>query len=249
MSIHVFYVPGTNMIGSATWQNASINTFNSYDQYKRLTNIAVNGTNVYGDTWPEIQAITNTFLQKKWRHCNRVSDALLKNDTILTRDSEKISSGFISLRRDKQVERERNVFTRERSGRLHKRMKWATSQARRNGFGWRVAVAAFHLRIKLRWTKKRRLACPAIAFGDGGRLRSPFFLLFKNALMGLPSFHSGYPAFLQKKWRRERDSNPRRSFPLTTFPMWRLRPLNHLSDVLFNITLVFNNFNRKNEVF
>ena len=26
-----------------------------------------------------------------------------------------------------------------------------------------------------------------------------FFLLFKNALMGLPSFHSGYPAFLQKK--------------------------------------------------
>ena len=25
-----------------------------------------------------------------------------------------------------------------------------------------------------------------------------FFLLFKNALMGLPSFHSGYPAFLQK---------------------------------------------------
>ena len=41
------YVPGTNMIGSAAWQNASINTVNTYDQYKRLTNIAVNNTNVY----------------------------------------------------------------------------------------------------------------------------------------------------------------------------------------------------------
>ena len=29
----------------------------------------------------------------------------------------------------------------------------------------------------------------------------PFFLAFKNAFMGLPSFHSGYPAFLTKKWR------------------------------------------------
>ena len=44
------YRPGTNMIGSATWQNASINTVNTYDQYKRLTNIAVNGANVYGYT-------------------------------------------------------------------------------------------------------------------------------------------------------------------------------------------------------
>ena len=50
MSLHVFHVPGTNMIGSATWQNASINTINTYDQYKRLTNIAVNGANVYGYT-------------------------------------------------------------------------------------------------------------------------------------------------------------------------------------------------------
>ena len=44
------YVPGTNMIGSATWQEASINTVNTYDQYKRLTNIAVNNTSVYGYT-------------------------------------------------------------------------------------------------------------------------------------------------------------------------------------------------------
>ena len=44
------YVPGTNMIGSATWQEASINTVNTYDQYKRLTNIAVNNISVYGYT-------------------------------------------------------------------------------------------------------------------------------------------------------------------------------------------------------
>ena len=44
------YVPGTNMIGSATWQEASINTVNTYDQYKRLTNIAVNNTSAYGYT-------------------------------------------------------------------------------------------------------------------------------------------------------------------------------------------------------
>ena len=35
------------------------------------------------------------------------------------------------------------------------------------------------------------------------------FFAFKNAFLGLPSFYSGYPAFLAKKWRRERDSNPR----------------------------------------
>ena len=31
--------------------------------------------------------------------------------------------------------------------------------------------------------------------------------------MGLPSFHSGYPAFLQKKWRLENFIVPRHSEP------------------------------------
>ena len=61
MSIHVFYVPGTNMIGSAAWQNASINTVNTYDQYKRLTNIAVNGENVYGYTLNDKNQRTSPF--------------------------------------------------------------------------------------------------------------------------------------------------------------------------------------------
>lgn len=44
------YMPGTNIIGSSVWQNATLNTVNTYDSYKRLTNIAVNGVNVYGYT-------------------------------------------------------------------------------------------------------------------------------------------------------------------------------------------------------
>lgn len=44
------YMPGTNIIGSSAWQNAALNTVNTYDSYKRLTNIAVNGVNVYGYT-------------------------------------------------------------------------------------------------------------------------------------------------------------------------------------------------------
>jgi rhs family protein-like protein len=44
------YMPGTNIIGSSAWQNATLNTVNTYDSYKRLTNIAVNGVNVYGYT-------------------------------------------------------------------------------------------------------------------------------------------------------------------------------------------------------
>ena len=35
-----------------------------------------------------------------------------------------------------------------------------------------------------------------------------------------------------KKWRREWDSNPRKSFPLTRFPSVRLKPLGHLSKLL-----------------
>ena len=44
------YMPGTNIVGSSVWQNATLNTVNTYDSYKRLTNIAVNGVNVYGYT-------------------------------------------------------------------------------------------------------------------------------------------------------------------------------------------------------
>ena len=44
------YMPGTNIVGSSAWQNATLNTVNTYDSYKRLTNIAVNGVNVYGYT-------------------------------------------------------------------------------------------------------------------------------------------------------------------------------------------------------
>ena len=58
----------------------------------------------------------------------------------------------------------------------------------------------------------------------------------KNAFMRLPSFHSGYPAFLQKKWRRERDSNPRTGNPVNDFRDRRLRPLSHLSAEMLAIT-------------
>ncbi|WP_288610974.1 RHS repeat-associated core domain-containing protein [uncultured Victivallis sp.] len=44
------YMPGTNIVGSSAWQTATLNTVNTYDSYKRLTNIAVNGVNVYGYT-------------------------------------------------------------------------------------------------------------------------------------------------------------------------------------------------------
>ena len=64
------YVPGTNMIGSAAWQNASINTVNTYDQYKRLTNIAVNGENVYGYTLNDKNQRTSATLPdgNKWKY-------------------------------------------------------------------------------------------------------------------------------------------------------------------------------------
>ena len=44
------YVPGTGMIASSSWQTATVNTAYTYDSYKRLTNIAVNNTSVYGYT-------------------------------------------------------------------------------------------------------------------------------------------------------------------------------------------------------
>ena len=96
--------------------------------------------------------------------------SVVKNYTILARDSEKTS----------QVERKRNVFTSDQRERLHKQ-----------GFSffvkmWRKGYAFW---VKLCFAQWR----------EDLRLRSPFFLPFKNAFPGLPSFHSGYPAFLQKK--------------------------------------------------
>lgn len=44
------YVPETGMIASSSWQTATVNTAYTYDSYKRLTNIAVNNTSVYGYT-------------------------------------------------------------------------------------------------------------------------------------------------------------------------------------------------------
>lgn len=44
------YVPGTGMVASSSWQTATVNTAYTYDSYKRLTNIAVNNTSVYGYT-------------------------------------------------------------------------------------------------------------------------------------------------------------------------------------------------------
>ena len=41
-----------------------------------------------------------------------------------------------------------------------------------------------------------------------------------------------------KKWRRERDSNPRNGFPFTRFPSVRLQPLGHLSSYKFLNTLL-----------
>ena len=51
---------------------------------------------------------------------------------------------------------------------------------------------------------KRILRCikrHCVLWSKAWRLHSAIFLA-KNAFMGLPSLHSGYPAFLQKKWRR-----------------------------------------------
>ena len=64
------YIPGTNMVGSSAWQNASINTINTYDQYKRLTNIAVNGSNVYGYTLNDKNQRTSATLPdgNKWNY-------------------------------------------------------------------------------------------------------------------------------------------------------------------------------------
>lgn len=80
------YVPGTNMIGSAAWQNASINTVNTYDQYKRLTNIAVNGENVYGYTLNDKNQRTSATLPdgNKWNYTYDVMGQLtgaVKQDT------------------------------------------------------------------------------------------------------------------------------------------------------------------------
>ena len=80
------YVPGTNMIGSAAWQNASINTINTYDQYKRLINIAVNGENVYGYTLNDKNQRTSATLPdgNKWNYTYDVMGQLtgaVKQDT------------------------------------------------------------------------------------------------------------------------------------------------------------------------
>ena len=50
------------------------------------------------------------------------------------------------------------------------------------------------------------------------------FLLFKNAFMGLPSFHSGYPAFWAKKMAEEEGFEPSVSFPTAVF---KTAALNH----------------------
>ena len=78
--------PITNMIGSAAWQNASINTVNTYDQYKRLTNIAVNGANVYGYTLNYKNQRTSATLPdgNKWNYTYDVMRQLtgaVKQDT------------------------------------------------------------------------------------------------------------------------------------------------------------------------
>ena len=64
------YIPGSNMVGSSAWQNASINIVNTYDQYKRLTNIAVNGSNVYGYTLNDKNQRTSATLPdgNKWNY-------------------------------------------------------------------------------------------------------------------------------------------------------------------------------------
>ena len=80
------YIPGTNMVGSSAWQNASINTVNTYDQYKRLTNIAVNGSNVYGYTLNDKNQRTSATLpdDNKWNYTYDVMGQLtgaVKQDT------------------------------------------------------------------------------------------------------------------------------------------------------------------------
>ena len=80
------YIPGTNMVGSSAWQNASINTVNTYDQYKRLTNIAVNGSNVYGYTLNDKNQRTSATLPdgNKWNYTYDVMGQLtgaVKQDT------------------------------------------------------------------------------------------------------------------------------------------------------------------------
>ena len=53
--------------------------------------------------------------------------------------------------------------------------------------------------------KRLRLLSEVVLRTVKRRLASSFaiFFAFKNASMGLPSFHSGYPAFLQKKMAEE----------------------------------------------
>ena len=72
--------------GSAAWQNASINTVNTYDQYKRLTNITVNGENVYGYTLNDKNQRTSATLPdgNKWNYTYDVMGQLtgaVKQDT------------------------------------------------------------------------------------------------------------------------------------------------------------------------
>ena len=112
MSIHVFYVPGTNMIGSAAWQNASINTVNTYDQYKRLTNIAVNGTNVYGYTLNDKNQrtifISSPLLGKVQKQDFVNNQALTKRTLIFTlfrktQNSDRFQTKFGAKRSDFRV--------------------------------------------------------------------------------------------------------------------------------------------------
>ena len=51
-------------------------------------------------------------------------------------------------------------------------------------------------------------------------------------------------------WRREWDSNPRKSYPLTRFPSVRLKPLGHLSRLTWVINLHNSyNLNLKNIIY
>ncbi len=62
-----------------------------------------------------------------------------------------------------------------------------------------------------------------------------FFWLFKNAFGGLPSFHSGYPAFLTKKMAEEEGFEPSESCPSAVF---KTAALNH-STILPLIKAIF----------
>ena len=88
-----------------------------------------------------------------------------------------------------QVERKRNVFTSAPRERLHKQGVTVIQ--------WRAACAAWRCEVEPDGSVKWSLAS---SFA--------IFLLFKNALMGLPSFHSGYPAFLQKKMAEREGFEP-----------------------------------------